>query len=246
MKKSGMKIKRDPQLSQNNIARVYNDMFKEQSRLRDSEAYYNWVLDRLAPVAGSRLLDVACGEGVLVWAARKHGLNGIGIDISSQATLLARHRLGAALVAVANGEGLPFDTQSFDYVTNTGSLEHFIDPLTGIKEMVRVLKLDGQAAIVLPNSYYLVDIVWQVWRTGYGPNHRQPLERFGTFREWWDFLESGGLRVHKAYKYNFCFPRSIEDLHWYQQHPKKILNLCLAPFIPLNFSNHFLYICSRI
>jgi ubiquinone/menaquinone biosynthesis C-methylase UbiE len=240
-----MKIKENPNLTQDDIARIYNELFKKQGQLRDSDAYYHWVLDRLAPIAGSRLLDVACGEGLLVEAARNRGVNGIGIDLSSLGTMLAHKRLGTSLVSRANGEILPFADQSFDYVTNTGSLEHFIDPSAGVSEMIRVLKPNGQAAVVLPNSYYLVDIIWQVWRTGYSASHKQPLERFASFREWWDFLEDRGLRVGKAYKYNFCFPRSKADLLWYRQHPRKILNLCLAPFIPYNFSNHFLYICSR-
>ena len=240
-----MKIKENPHLTQDDIARVYNELFKKQGQLRDSDAYYHWVLDRLAPATGTSLLDVACGEGMLVWAARKRGVNGIGIDLSSLGTMLAHMRIGASLVSIANGEFLPFADQSFDYVTNTGSLEHFLNPLAGVKEMIRVLKPNGQALLVLPNSYYLVDIIWQVWRTGYSPSHKQPLERFASFREWWDFLENGGLRIIKAYKYNFCFPRSKADWLWYRQHPKKILNLCLAPFIPFNFSNHFLYLCSR-
>ena len=241
-----MKIISNPQPTQNEIARIYDEMFHGESRLRDTEAYYFWVLDRLAPATGTRLLDVACGEGLLVQAARKRGVNGIGIDISSHGTMLAHKRLGASVVSIANGEVLPFADMSFDYVTNTGSLEHFIDPLAGVKEMLRVLKPNGQAALVLPNSYYLVDIIWQVWRTGYSASHKQPLERFASFREWWDFLENGRLRVRKAYKYNFCFPRSKADWQWYLQHPKKIFNLCLAPFIPYNLSNHFLYICSRM
>ncbi len=240
-----MKIKENPHLTQNDIARIYNELYKKQGQLRDSDAYYHWVLDRLAPAVGTRLLDIACGEGLLIQAARQRGVNGIGIDLSSLGTTLAHKRLGASWVSISNGEFLPFADQSFDYVTNTGSLEHFVDPIAGIKEMIRVLKPNGQAALVLPNSYYLVDIIWQVWRTGYSPNHKQPLERFASFREWWDFLENGGLRVRKAYKYNFCFPRSKADWLWYRQHPRKILNLCLAPFIPYNFSNHFLYICSR-
>ena len=240
-----MKIKENPQLTQNDIAHIYNDLFKERGRLRDTDAFYFWVLERLAPTTGTRLLDVACGEGLFVHAARKRGISGIGIDLSAQGTLLARSRLAVPVVSVANGECLPFADQSFDYVANIGSLEHFVDPLIGVKEMVRVLKPKGKAVVVLPNSYYLVDIIWQVWRTGYSASHRQPLERFASFREWWDFLESGGLRVLKAYKYNFCFPRSKADLQWYQQHPKKILNLLVAPFIPFNFSNHFLYICTR-
>jgi ubiquinone/menaquinone biosynthesis C-methylase UbiE len=246
-----MKVQGNPHLTSSEIAHVYDELFKEESRLRDSDAFYKWVFGRLQPQPGGRLLDVACGEGLFIQVARQHGVKGLGVDLSSQAAGLARRRLGApvdaatAVVSVANGEHLPFADQSFDYVTNIGSLEHFLDPLLGVQEMRRVLRPGGVAAVILPNSYYLVDIIWEVWRTGYSVSHHQPLERFATFREWWDFLESGGLRVVKGYKYNFCFPRSKADWQWYRQHPRKVLNLLVSPFIPFNLSNHFLYVCER-
>jgi ubiquinone/menaquinone biosynthesis C-methylase UbiE len=245
MKKYIMNIMGKTRLTQDSITHIYNELFQYPGRLRDSEAYYHWVLDRLHLTAGSSLLDIACGEGMLVYAARKRLINGYGVDISSQGLKLAYQRLRLPIISIANGERLPFRDQSFDFVTNLGSLEHFLDPQSGIREMIRVLKLNGKAALSLPNSYYLADILWQVWRTGYSASHRQPLERFAAFREWWDTLEEGGFRVVKAYKYNFCFPRSRDDLQWYRRHPKKILNLLIAPFIPFNLSNHFLFICLR-
>ena len=245
-KKSGMKINRAENLSQLEVANIYDDLFKGEGRLRDSDSFYNWVLDRLHPDPGCKLLDVACGEGLLIKAARERGVNAIGIDLSAQAAKLSVRRLGVQVVAVANGEKLPFQAHSFDYVTNIGSLEHFFNPSTGIQEMKRIMKPGGRAAYVLPNSYYLVDLIWQVWRTGYGPSHKQPMEMFATFREWWELLEKHGMQVNKAYKYNFCFPRTRGDYRWYRQHPKKILNLLLSPIIPFNFSNHFLYICSHM
>jgi len=240
-----MRIDKEKQLTQNEIARMYDELFRGPGRLRDSEALYNWILDRLNPAAGSKLLDVACGEGLLVHAARQRGVMGIGVDLSSQGVKLASQRLDAAILSIGNGECLPFADQYFDFVTNIGSLEHFPDPPVGIREMVRVLKPGGRAALLLPNSYYLVDLIWQVWRTGYGPSHNQPLEIFATFKEWWELLEKHGLVVLKTYKYNFCFPRSKADIRWYQQHPRKVLNLLVSPLIPFNLSNHFLYICSR-
>ncbi|HEX9092242.1 MAG TPA: methyltransferase domain-containing protein, partial [Anaerolineales bacterium] len=227
-----MRINKEKQLSQNEIALIYDELFKGTGRLRDSDALYNWVLDRLKPTAGSKLLDVACGEGLLVKAARQRDVLGIGVDLSAQGVKLAKHRLGVAVLSIGNGESLPFAEQSFDFVTNIGSLEHFADPPAGIREMVRVLKPGGRVALLLPNSYYLIDLIWQVWRTGYGPSHNQPLEIFATFREWWELIEKYGLVVLKAYKYNFCFPRSKADIHWYQQHPRKVLNLLVSPFVP--------------
>jgi len=240
-----MKISAKPGLTSRDISLAYDEFFKQKGLLRDSDTYYRWVLSKISFRPGQRVLDVACGEGLLVKFAREQGLIAVGIDLSLQGTILAREFVNDTIITQANGEELPFASESFDIVTNLGSLEHFQDAETGLKEMIRVLRPGGQAVTVLPNSYYLVDILWEVWRTGYGVSHKQPLERFASFGEWREFIQRSGLRVIKAYKYNFCFPRSSADWAWYRQHPRKLLNLLVSPFIPFNLSNHFLYVCSR-
>ena len=140
----------------------------------------------------------------------------------------------------------PFPSSTFDYVTNLGSLEHFKDPFVGLSEMYRVLKPNGKAVILLPNSYYLVDIIWTVLRTGNPPSHEQQIERFATYREWQNQIENSHFQILEAYKYNFCFPKSVRDLQWYFQRPRKILNLMVAPFIPFHLSYSFLFILSKV
>jgi ubiquinone/menaquinone biosynthesis C-methylase UbiE len=211
----------------------------------DSDALYKWVLSLLEPSAGKSLLDIGCGEGSLVRLSAQQGLDSFGIDLSPIGVKTARIHVGQAVISLGNGEHLPFSDQSFDFLTNIGSLEHFPNPGEGLSEMLRVLKLDGKAAILLPNSYYLPDIVWHVWRTGYGPSHKQLLERFATHREWFDFIEAHGFKVVKSHKYNFRLPRSKNDFGWYLRNPRKILYLTISPFIPFNLSNHFLYLCAR-
>lgn len=201
--------------------------------------------DVVSAFAGARLLDVACGEGVLVRYAEARGLYAVGIDIARRAAQLAQQYTSGRIV-VGEGEALPFNDSTFDIVTNLGSLEHFLDPEQGVREMRRVLRAGGVAAVLLPNSYYLADIIWHVWRTGYGPNHKQPLERFATYGEWRDLLEGKGFHVERSYKYNFFFPRSKEDWQWYRQHPRKFMYLAVAPLMPFHLSYSFLYVCRAV
>lgn len=241
-----MKIKGNEEISTGELTSSYDELFSTTDRLRDSDAFYQWVLDKLDPQPGQRLLDVGCGEGLLVKFARQRDLMAVGIDLSPVGAQIARQTVGSGVIARVNGERLSFPEGSFDLAANVGSLEHFIHPQEGIREIRRVLRPGGLAALVLPNSYYLADILWHVWRTGYSVSHNQPLERFATFREWWELLEEGGLEVVQGYKYNFCFPRSANDWRWYRQHPRKLLNLLLAPLTPFNLSYHFLYICRKV
>jgi SAM-dependent methyltransferase len=181
----------------------------------------------------------------LVRLAGERGLVSFGIDLSFLGVSTARNTVGRDVITLGDGERLPFPDRTFDFLTNIGSLEHFPNPAEGLREMLRVLKDSGAAALLLPNSYYLADILWRVWRTGYGPSHKQVLERFATYREWYDFIEANGFKVIQAFKYNFRFPRSKADFDWYLRNPGKILYLALAPFVPFNLSNHFLYLCGR-
>jgi ubiquinone/menaquinone biosynthesis C-methylase UbiE len=238
-----MKKNRDQEISNREIADIYDELFTSPGALRDSDRYYQWALEKLELCPGERLLDVACGAGLLLMFAQQKGVQAHGIDLSMGGLSLSKQLVGSGNLALADGEFLPFANYQFDIITNLGSLEHFLNPIRGLEEMRRLLRDEGRAAIFLPNSYYLVDIIWQVWRTGYSVSHNQPVERFATFREWWDLIESVGFKVERAYKYNFLFPRTINDWRWYKQNPRKLLNLIVSPFIPLNLSNHFLYVC---
>jgi ubiquinone/menaquinone biosynthesis C-methylase UbiE len=166
-----------------------------------------------------------------------------GVDFSGRAAQLARHALGGDVAVLADGQRLPFAEATFDYVTNLGSLEHFASPEEGLQEMRRVLKPEGSVALVLPNSYYLLDIVWHVWRRGYPVSHRQPIERFATFGEWRDLIERHGFHVVQAFKYNLCFPRSVADLDWYARSPLKLAYVVLSPVTPFHLSYSFLFLC---
>ena len=47
----------------------------------------------------------------------------------------------------------------FDYVTCTGSLEHFLDIRAGLREIARTIKPGGKVLIVVPNAdYFLVKL----------------------------------------------------------------------------------------
>jgi len=232
----------DPVPSLREISDSYDQRFA-QGDFRESDGFYRWVLKRLAPTPQNALLDVSCGEGHLLrWASRLYHLETWGLDLSTVALEISGRNAPEARLARCDGTALPFPDNTFDYITNLGSLEHYVDIPQGIREMARVLKPEGRAAILLPNSYYLADIVWLVCRTGYGPSHQQTLERFATFGEWKDMLEEGGIEVVHTHAHNFRFPLNRSDWRWYQRRPRRFLNLLIAPFTPLHLSYCFLFI----
>ena len=164
--------------------RLYQGFLKEHST--DLEA--DFMLSLIKCEKGQTLLDVSCGKGYLVALAQEKGLTSTGIELSNTALELSREKFPDCRFLRANAESLPFPDNSFDYVTNLGSLEHYLNPPKACLEMARVLKPNGTAIILLPNSHDIITI-YHVYHFGTGPNDMQDYERFASRKEWHDFLE---------------------------------------------------------
>lgn len=149
---------------------------------------------RLEP--GNEILDVACGRGEWLAVARDHGCEVSGIDISEKAIAACSRSLPEAVVEQGVAESLPWDDDSFDVVTCLGSLEHFLDPVAAIREMVRVAKEDARFLILVPNSGFLTA------RLGLygGTNQSDVREEVRSLDEWRALFRSGGLVVEERWK----------------------------------------------
>ncbi len=208
------------------------------------DSFYKWLLGHLAPQPGKMFLDVACGEGRLSGWAQARGLKSHGVDFSEGAARLASSGCRGSFT-VGDGEALPYKSGTFDYITSIGSLEHYLDPLKGIEEIVRLLAPKGQALILLPNTFGVMHNVWTALRTGRPAMDKQPIQRYATVREWEELLIQGGLRVTRTFKYEREFPTSWKDAWWYLGHRKNLVRLLLTPVIPLNWACCFVYKCLK-
>lgn len=231
--------------SRQEIIKSYNQIHSQSEKLLEMPSFYEWILDKLGVSANSSLLDIATGAGTLVKYALQRGVEATGIDISIEAVRKAIADTVNLNIQLADGEELPFKNRRFDYVTNIGSLEHFIQPEKGLWEMHRVLKDTGKAGIFVPNSYYLGDIVTHVMFHGNAPSHNQIIERFATKNEWSSLFNQNGFSVMKIFYYNFFFPRNFQDWKFIRHRPKKILGALVSPLIPRNLSYSFYFICQK-
>jgi SAM-dependent methyltransferase len=100
-----------------------------------------WVYDNVA--AGSEVLDLGCGAGMLALLGRK-GVRLTGVDLSPQATTDAV-RNGYAAAHVAPATALPFADGSFDHVVSLDVLGHVeaADKDAVLAEVKRVLRPGG-------------------------------------------------------------------------------------------------------
>src|SRR6266566_3325988 len=108
------------------------------------------LVRRASPRAGARLLDVACGTGVVSVTAARLGARVTGLDLTPELLEVARENASIAGVDVEWREGdveqLPLADAAFDVVAS--QFGHMFAPRAkvAIGEMLRVLKPGGTIA----------------------------------------------------------------------------------------------------
>ncbi|MBI2908089.1 MAG: methyltransferase domain-containing protein [Chloroflexi bacterium] len=119
-------------------------------------AAQRWLLDRFhrallelvrTSVAGrpdATGLEVGCGEGFVldILRGRVPGLHLEGLDVSWGALSMARERLAAMPLYVADACRLPFSDGAFDLVLCLEVLEHLEQPAQALAEAARVSRRD--------------------------------------------------------------------------------------------------------
>lgn len=128
------------------------------------------VMERMRVRKGAAALDLCCGTGdwtlALADAVGKEG-RVIGLDFSENMLKVAEmklHETKLENVELINGDAmaLPFEDNTFDYVTIGFGLRNVPDYLTVLKEMRRVLKPGGRA-VCLETSQPTLPVYRQVY-----------------------------------------------------------------------------------
>jgi SAM-dependent methyltransferase len=107
--------------------------------------YMRRTLDKISP--NKKLVDLGCGEGILVREYREKGLDIIGLDANYSSEYVQRGNL------LATG----FPDAAFDIVLCLDVIEHlpFTDQTTAIREFARLLPLGGTLLLSVPNLAHL-------------------------------------------------------------------------------------------
>jgi len=105
---------------------------------------------------GKKLLDIACGTGVLTEQFVRMGADVTAIDLTPKAVELTKKRLELykinANVIEGDAQQLPFPDNSFDMVCAWGCLMHMPKTEKAISEIRRVLKPGGKMIAMMYHS----------------------------------------------------------------------------------------------
>lgn len=107
------------------------------------------ILRELGDAGEAHILDIGCGTGKLAHRLITHHRDArvFGIDLSESMIQAAQHHVANETrihLSVADSEHLPFETNTFDYITCSNSFHHYPDRPAALREMHRVLKPGGR------------------------------------------------------------------------------------------------------
>ncbi len=205
-------------MSQQTEEEIQSEFQRQAQQMASAPAFQDsQAMRRLVEAVGNslsaRVLDLACGPGIVAEAIAPHVRAVVGIDMTPRMIELARQRFREAHLengqfAVAAAEDLPFDDASFEQVITRLSLHHLADAtavLAGARRLLRpagrlivadVISSDDPDEAMLHNSIEMLRDPTHVWmlppdellsaikRAGFTITREQCWQQQRSFAEW--------------------------------------------------------------
>jgi SAM-dependent methyltransferase len=152
-------------------ARWYEQMYggRDQNVLPLEPGHKYFLADPLAPGSGA-LLDIGCGTGNFLAAARDKGYRVTGIELDRNAARFAKEKLNLQNIfpLTISEFSEQYPDESFDVVTFFEVLEHQAAPVEFLQKIRSCVRAGGLIALSVPNR--------ERWMSGpdvldYPPNH---------------------------------------------------------------------------
>ncbi|WP_067485595.1 class I SAM-dependent methyltransferase [Actinomadura hibisca] len=105
------------------------------------------LLDAARVTAGTRLLDIGTGPGIVAAEAVRRGADASAVDAEPEMAATARRNVPGLDVQVAVLPDLPFPDAAFDAVVGNFVINHVSDPAVTLGELRRVLRPGGRLAL---------------------------------------------------------------------------------------------------
>lgn len=160
------------------------------------------LLEEIAPSVppgDAVIADLGCSSGYLLEDLRAHWPAAmlVGVDLVAGGLRRARENVPEAELLLADVTQLPLGDATVDAVVSANLLEHVPDDGAALREIARVLRPGGRAAIIVPAAPHLYD-----YYDGFLGHERRYARRELAGR-----AERAGLRVVRdAYVGGFLYP----------------------------------------
>lgn len=117
------------------------------------------ILDNAGVSEGKRVLDVACGTGVLIGDYLKRGVKSVtAVDISPEMVRIAREKFPQENVHIVCGDAETADLgDGFDAIVIYNAFPHFLSPETLIAHLSSLLTPGGRLTVAHGSSRAAID-----------------------------------------------------------------------------------------
>lgn len=143
----------EKKFSDNYRANVFESLIKRFEVYRQNE------IIRLLPTRGGVFVDLACGDGNLIYTVQERFKQLIGFDIASNRVNNARKKLyknkEVILKVTDLNKGIPLKDHYVDVSVCEASLGLLYDPEYFLDEINRIIKLKGLFILQVPNFAFL-------------------------------------------------------------------------------------------
>jgi ubiquinone/menaquinone biosynthesis C-methylase UbiE len=231
----------DTEIDIREIKTFYDSVYhaNAQPPQRGNNGHYRRLFRKLGIKPKANILDVACGTGAWLKVCSDNGCTVSGVDLSDNAIAACTQSMPQGRFHAQPAETLPFADGEFDLVSCLGSLEHFVDPVSSLREMVRVAKPDSTFVILVPNKDFLTRKLGLFGGT-YQVDAKEVVR---TLEEWQALFSSAGLVVNERWK-----DLHVLNRHWIMQGrfyawPFRLLQSLLLVIWPLKWQYQVYHRC---
>lgn len=228
----------DPALDAKTVGAWFDDVYARKGfrYLRPIESY-EVFLDLLDLPRGARILDLACGPGLLLELARERGLRPVGVDLSQEALLLGRRRFTGLPLVRGSADRIPLPDAVVDAVTCIGALERMIDRPRVLAELRRVARPSSRLCVMVRNSETLT---WLFWNRLLGRQNLRGHQDALSKTAWQQLFLDAGFSIEAIHRDQWplqrirrAFSRKRRDLRG---------RPISRGWLPLRFANEFIFV----